>query len=200
MSKTMPDIQRLLDLQRLLQRFNEIDRVVHRKHGDGMRQENDTEHSYNLTMTAWYLAPSFPNLDCNQVIKYALVHDLVEIHAGDTFAFASEALLGGKHEREQAAARQLQTEWADFPEIHVLIKEYETRANPEARFIYALDKIMPVMQIYIHEGYSWKQHKVTAKMIRDNKADKIALSPEVQPYFEALFSLLLQSPDIIKRG
>ena len=58
-----PGIHRLIELQKLLQEFNSIDRVVHRKHGKSMQHENDTEHSYNLAMSAWFLAPHFPELD-----------------------------------------------------------------------------------------------------------------------------------------
>jgi putative hydrolase of HD superfamily len=70
-------------------------------------QENDTEHSYNLAMTAWYLAAYFPELDKNKLIRYALVHDLVEIHAGDTFAFGDAKHIASKSEREAAALNQL---------------------------------------------------------------------------------------------
>ena len=79
------DITRLLELQRLLAAFSQVERMNHRKHADAFVPENDTEHSYNLAMTAWYLAKWFPELNRDLLIRYALVHDLVEVHAGDTY-------------------------------------------------------------------------------------------------------------------
>lgn len=192
-----PDIQRLLELQKLLQSFNEIDRRVHRRQGDEMRPENDTEHSYNLAMTAWYLAPHFPELDQDLLIRYALVHDLVEIHAGDTYIYGSHKELSTKVDREKQAAERLLKDWADFPEMHELIEKYETKANAEARFVYALDKIMPIMLIYNHEGYTWKKEGITTQQLHANKLDKVAISPEILGYYEQLHDLLLASPEFI---
>lgn len=192
-----PDIHRLLELQKLLENFNQIDRVTHHKHGDAMREENDTEHSYNLAMTAWFLAPHFPELNKDLLIQYALVHDLVEIHAGDTYIYGSPEELSTKADREKVAASKLRKDWADFSEVHELIENYETRANPEARFVYALDKIMPIMLIYIHEGYTWKKEGITVGQLHANKYDKVKLSPEITPYYEQLHELLLSAPDFI---
>ena len=186
-----PDIHRLLELQKLLVEFSQIERVIHRKHKDTYVHENDTEHSYNLAMTAWFLSPYFPELDRDLMIRFALAHDLVEIHAGDTYIYASEEEIATKASREAAALEKLQKDWPDLSEITDLIKEYETRDKPEAKFIYALDKIMPVLIIYIHEGYTWKKENITAKMLYDAKVEKVALSPEIQPYFDALHKLLL---------
>ncbi len=162
-----------------------------------MRHENDTEHSYNLTMTAWFLTPHFPELDKDLLIEYALIHDLVEVHAGDTYIYGTSEEIATKVEREKQAAAKLLADWADFPEIHKLIENYETRADEEARFIYALDKIMPIMQIYIHKGYTWQKEGITAEQPHANKYDKVKLSPEVTPYYEQLYELLLSSPDFI---
>lgn len=193
-----PDIHRLLELQRLLAQFSNVDRVTHRKHGDTFVQENDTEHSYNLAMTAWFLAGQFPELDRDLVIRIALVHDLVEIHAGDTYVYADQATLATKSEREAAALKQLTEDWADFEDIISHIQEYENRTSNEAKFVYALDKIMPIMLIYIHNGYTWKKEGITAKQLDKIKRDKVALSPEIKPYYDELYQLLTDSPHLIK--
>ena len=195
-----PDIARLLELQRLLQQFNSVDRVTHRQHNGRMRQENDTEHSYNLAMTAWFLAPHFPHLDSNLVIRYALVHDLVEIHAGDTYVYADAERVSTKAAREAEAAKQLAIDWADFPDLHTLIEGYETKSTAEAKFVYALDKIMPIMQIYIHNGYTWKKEGITLGQLHAVKAKQVALSPEVAPYYNQLYDLLVASPHLIPPG
>lgn len=195
-----PDIHRLLELQELLAAFNDVEREVHRKHNDTFISENDTEHSYNLAMTAWYMSKWFPSLDKNLLIQYAMVHDLVEVYAGDTFIYGSEEELASKESREADALKRLTDEWTDFPDMIEAIEVYETKKNSEARFIYALDKLIPVMLVYIHEGFSWKKHSVTVDMLYKNKVPKVSLAPELLPYLEQLHSLLLEHPELIKKA
>jgi len=193
-----PDTARLLELQRLLALFNQVERVIHRKHAGEYVRENDTEHSYNLAMTAWYLSPWFPNLDRERLFAYSLVHDLVEVYAGDTYIYGDEAILRTKATREASALQRLEDEWSDFPDMLQSIHEYEDKVNNEARFVYALDKVMPIMQIYIHDGHTWKIEGVTAQMIYDAKREKVALSPEIEPYFTQLYELLLTKPELMR--
>lgn len=196
MSKKLP-LKRLLEFQRLLLEFSQIDRVVHRKHHADMVLETDTEHSYNLAMTAWLLADSFPELNRDLLIRFALVHDLVEIHAGDTYVFADPSHLATKHEREAKALEQLRKDWADFPDMIAHIEMHEKRDSPEAAFIYALDKIMPMMQIYINDGYTWQQENLTLQRLAEAKKTKVAASPAVLEYYEELYKLLKKRPDLI---
>lgn len=193
-----PGLKRVLELQELLVAFSQVERVTHRKHQGRMRAENDTEHSYNLAMTAWFLAQYFPKLNAEKVIQYALVHDLVEVHAGDTYLYGTAQELASKHAREAEAATRLSKDWADFPALHQLIASYEARDTAEARFVYALDKLMPIMLIYLQNGYTWKKHGITVDMLDRAKREKVALSPEIQPYFEDLLALLLASPHLIQ--
>lgn len=173
--------------------------MSHRKHGDKYALENDSEHSYNLAMTAWYLSRWFPELDKNKLIQYALVHDLVEIHAGDTYIYADQKHLDSKKEREAKALEKLKQDWDDFSDLGSTIEDYEKHDNNESKFIYALDKIMPIMLIYVSDGHSWKEHGVTVKMLYDAKIEKVSLSPEIKPYFDQLHSLLLEHPELIKK-
>lgn len=192
------DVHRLIELQKLLSSFSQIERMVHRKHSGKFVLENDTEHSYNLAITAWYLAQQFPELNRDVVIRYALVHDLVEIHAGDTYIYGSKESLASKKQREDDALKKLKAEWVDFPDMNETIESYEKKADPESRFVYALDKLMPMMLVYIHEGYSWKEQNVTVDMLHKSKRNKVDVSPEVLPYYEELYKLLLSKPDLIK--
>lgn len=194
-----PSLERILELQRLLAAFNQVDRMVHRKHADDYRAENDTEHSYNLAITAWFIAQYFPELDLQKVLTYSLAHDLVETYAGDTYAFAAAEELDTKEEREQAAIQRFKDEWSDFSELTNAMTAYQHRVDNESRFVYALDKVMPVMLVYIHEGYSWKKNHVTTGMIHDYKIDKVALSKEIAPYFQELCELLLAHPELITK-
>ena len=194
-----PTIRRLIEFQKLLLKFSHIERVIHRTHPNqsDYTVENDTEHSYNLALTAWYLAGYFPELDRDLVIRLALVHDLVEIHAGDTYIYADEVTLASKVAREAKALIQLEQEWADFPDMTQHIKAYEHRSTPEAKFVYALDKIMPMMTIFINDGYTWKQEDITLTRLKSVKESKVALSPEVIPYYNELCKILEESPHLI---
>jgi len=198
-----PDIHRLLEFQKLLAAFSQVERGAHRSHLGTFVPENDTEHSYNLAMTGWYLSQWFPELDKNKVISYALIHDLVEVHAGDTYFYGSKEDLNSKVDREAQALKQLEKDWSDFEDLTKAIHNYEKKSEPESQFVYALDKIMPIMLIYIHDGYSWKKNGVTAKMLHDAKQQKISqieTSPRILPYFEQLYGLLLERPDLIKKS
>lgn len=193
-----PDIHRLLEFQRLLLAFNQVDRKVHRKHGEEFVYENDTEHSYNLAMTAWFLAEHFPHLDRDKLIRYALVHDLVEIHAGDTYVFDSSEKLESKQEREDRALEKLRKDWADFASLTEEISAYENRDTEEAKFVYALDKIMPMLQIYIHDGHTWKHEGISHRQLDAVKRDKVAVSAEINDYYQQLYDLLVKNEHLFK--
>lgn len=195
-----PNLSRLLAFQKLLLAFSQVERVVDRQHKNGYIRENDTEHSYNLAMTAWFLASHFPRLDQGKVVKFALAHDLVEVHAGDTYIYADAELLASKSAREAAALEQLSQEWPDFPDLIETVRAYEERSSEEAKFVYALDKIMPMMLIYIGEGHTWKREGITLQRLHAVKKDKVAVSKDIKPYYDALYDLLLDSPHLIPKS
>ncbi len=191
------DIQDVIAFCELILQFQEVERKVLLPHGN--RDENDAEHSYMLAMTAWRIASvGRLDLDVNLVVKYALAHDLIEAYAGDTFIYDAE-LTASKHQREELAAEILQRNYPDFTELHMLIRRYEQRADPEARFVYALDKIIPIIVIYISGGASWKRDQITLKMLRENKEDKIAESPAVVKLWEQLLELLQRQPELFSQ-
>jgi putative hydrolase of HD superfamily len=192
--KNRPSIERVLELQQLLLLFSQIDRFIERKHQDAFRHESDIEHSYNLAMTAWFLAQYFPHINKDMVIKIALVHDMVEVYAGDTYIFADAKTIATKQDREAAALERLKNEWFDFPDMIRIIEAYETLSTEEAKFVYALDKIMPMMQVYINDGHTWKVEKMTLKMLNDYKKDKVKLSPEISKYYEELYLIVKNHP------
>ncbi len=192
------ELGRIFAFMGLLSQFQRIDRQIMR-HGED-RLENDAEHSYQLAMAAWYINDSEQlGLDASRLVRYALAHDLVEVYAGDTFAYASAEERASKETREAAAAERIAREFPEFSDLHAIIHEYESRANREARFVYALDKLLPVISIYLDEGRTWHLNGVTLQMIRDHKTEKIALSPEVEPYFAELVSVLESQPSLFPR-
>jgi putative hydrolase of HD superfamily len=160
------------------------------------RQENDAEHSYQVAMLAWYLVESkkLP-LDSSLVVKYALVHDLVEAYAGDTYIFDEESAKT-KHVREAEAQKKLGTVFVEFPEMNSLIQKYEDRQDEESKFVYALDKLIPMFNNYLDDGRTWKRNNITLEMLINQKQGKVEVSPECKKYFDELVSVLNERPDL----
>ncbi len=128
------------------------------------RPENDAEHSWHLCLAAIVLAEHANDhrVDVLRVLKMLIVHDLVEIDAGDTFAYDS-ARMAGQHDREALAADRI---FGMLPgdqavEFRALWDEFEERATPEARFAAALDRFQPVLLNCSTEGAAWRRHGVT---------------------------------------
>lgn len=183
-------LDRLLSFAKIINELQTVERVIRIKGGG--RWENDVEHSYSLAMLAWYILDTerLP-LDRDRVFRYALAHDLVEVYAGDTYLYSEDkAFLDSKPERERLAAERLQEEFPEIPEMHAAISGYVTKEDAESRFVYALDKIEPILKIYLAGGETWQEKGVTLSMLYESKRDKVALSPEIQPYFDELMQLL----------
>lgn len=135
---------------------------------DGSRNENDAEHSWHLALMAMVLQEYSPkkDLDITKVLKMLLIHDLVEIYAGDTFCYDEKANLN-KNQRELEAAERL---FSILPpdqnqEFRDLWDEFEKRETPEALFAASLDRIQPLICNYLTGGHTWvkygvKSHKV----------------------------------------
>jgi putative hydrolase of HD superfamily len=128
------------------------------------RAENDAEHSWHLCLCAIVLAEhaNHQPLDLLRVLKMVIVHDLVEIDAGDTFGYDA-ANQPGQHEREARAADRI---FGLLPpdqarEFRAIWDEFENQATPEAKFALALDRFQPVLLNCLTEGSSWKKHGVT---------------------------------------
>lgn len=192
-ASNLPSIQRIAELQQFVADLAKIERVP--KLADIDRPENDVEHSYGLALTCWFLADKIaPQLDIAKVLKYALSHDTVEIHAGDTFVFAPEEELASKSDREDAAIGRLQRDWHDFPELAASAKDYKDKADEEAKFVYAVDKILPVLMVNLGEKSAfWSRHKITLEMQREKKRT-ILQSGIVAPYYDLLMQWM-SDPD-----
>jgi len=188
-----PDLQRLFDLQDFLNQFHFIERVVYIP-GKRDRSETDTEHTFTLVMTAWFLAQYFDELDVDKCLRLALVHDLVEIYAGDTYAFADQPLLDSKADRERQAMKKIAKKWHDFPEMYQAIEEYESKQSQESKFVFALDKIMPPLNIFMGKGYTWQKHKITFEMHHQKKMKDVVKSPIILEYYNQLVELMQKNP------
>lgn len=183
-------LSKLINFTKLLNKFRSVERVL--LVNEEERNENDVEHSYYLAMLAWYvISTNKLDLNLDLVIKYALIHDFVEVYAGDTYIYSLDKThTDSKKHREKEAAEQLEKNFPEFKDLHQLIEGYEKREDKESRFVYALDKIQPVLNIYTDKGRTWKLHKVGLQMLIDHKKDKVSVSGEVEEYFKALVELL----------
>jgi putative hydrolases of HD superfamily len=135
----------------------------------GERRENTAEHSWHLALFALVLAEhSDRPVDVGRVIVMLLLHDLVEIDAGDTFAY-DVAAHADKHEREQAAADRLFTllPGTQGAELRAWWDEFEAAETPEARFANAVDRLQPLLLNHAAGGVSWREHGITSDRIRD---------------------------------
>lgn len=180
----MISVEQLLSFLSLVNAANKTERVGYVPGSD--RNVNVIEHSYQLAITAWYLIDANGlKLDKSLVIKYAIVHDLVEAYAGDTYMY-DEAALKTKQEREEKALERIRKEYPEFTDIHDHIIAYEKKGDPESIFVYALDKLIDPLNIYLDNGRLWKEKKDNLESTLATRMGKAALSPEVLPYLEAL--------------
>jgi putative hydrolases of HD superfamily len=153
-------------LRRQLEFLLEIDhlkQVFRRTYLIGVdRNENSAEHSWHLAVAAMVLAEyAKEELDVSRVIRLALVHDLVEIDAGDTFIY-DDAGNAAKGAKERAAAERV---FGFLPEEQAqefmnLWLEFEERQTTEAKFAFALDRLMPILHNAFTQGRSWREHGI----------------------------------------
>ncbi|MQA87584.1 MAG: HD domain-containing protein [Streptosporangiales bacterium] len=136
------------------------------------RRENDAEHSWHLAMMVVILAEySDEPIDVGHTVELVLVHDLVEIYAGDTPLYDSAAGVD-QREREVIAAGEL---FALLPNdqarrLRALWDEFEERITPEARFAKAMDRLQPLLLNWMARGGTWRTPGVTADDVRTRKA------------------------------
>ncbi len=128
------------------------------------RAENDAEHSWHLCLLVIVLAEhaNLPNLDLLRVLKMLIIHDLVEIDAGDTFAYDVQRMADQYAREAQAAERIFGLLPEDqAQEFRALWEEFEGKATPEARFATAVDRFQPVLLNLLTQGSAWRRHGVT---------------------------------------
>lgn len=135
---------------------------------DGSRRENDAEHSWHLALMAILLSEysKDPNIDLLKVVKMCIIHDIVEIDAGDTFCYDANANLD-KLEREQKAAERI---FSILPEdqareLRALWEEFDAMQTPEAKFAASMDRLQPVLLNYLNKGGTWQEHHITKEQV-----------------------------------
>ena len=187
----------LLRLTNLLLKYRQVERTTHIP-GSPEEKENDIEHSYHLAMICLYVIDlnQLTNLNRGRVLELSLCHDVVETYAGDTFFYADDATRQEKAVKEAAAADRIHKEFPDFPTLTTAIQEYEDRTTPEACFVYAMDKLVPILIIYLDGGRLWKERNISLEQLIESKWPKIELSPVVVPYLDAILQKLKADPQL----
>ena len=162
---------------------------------DGSRHENSAEHSWHLALMALVLAGHAPpGTDLARVLAMLLVHDLVEIDAGDLFVYADGAALARQEVAERAAADRIFALLPDpqAAEIRGLWDEFEERRTREARFARALDRLQPMLLNMRTGGGTWVAHSVTL----DRVLAKVELiedgSPSLGSYARAMIAAAVE--------
>lgn len=152
------------------------------------RQENDAEHSWHLAMMTIVLAEhSDKPIDILKVLKMVLIHDIVEIDAGDTFIYDATKSHTNTDEELMAAKRifgLLPTEQAE--EFIAIWKEFEDGISNEAKFARSMDRFEPLLQNTSNDGGTWKEFDVPYQQVYDKKKAIKEGSPAIWEYAEKL--------------
>jgi len=139
---------------------------------DGSRRENSAEHSWHLALMAMVFGQDAPEgIDAARVVRMVLVHDLVEIDAGDTFAYDAAGNEGRELREQRAAARIFGLLPADqHAEFRALWDEFEAQSTPESRLAVALDRLQPLLNNDVSGGGSWREHGITRAQVLQRMA------------------------------
>jgi putative hydrolase of HD superfamily len=180
---------RLDQIVAFLERADELKRVERMTWvGDESRRENSAEHSWHAALYALVLADELEEpVDVGHTLALLVVHDLVEIGAGDTYAF-DEAGKAGQREREERAADEL---FGALPadtggKLRALWEEFEARETPEAQLAVAIDRMQALVQNLAVGGRVWKENAITADAVRLRNAETLAGDPSLAALIESL--------------
>ena len=181
---------RLAQQMRFLVEVDQLKQVLRRTSIVGNdRRENSAEHSWHVTLMALVLSEhaAASGLDQLKVLKMLIVHDLVEIDAGDTFVY-DQAGVKDQEEREERAAERI---FGLLPagsgaELRAVWDEFEARQSPEAKFARALDRLQPMVLNYVNGGGPWQKHGIRADQVREINGCIADGAPELWRYAEEL--------------
>lgn len=160
---------------------------------DASRKENDAEHAWHLALMIMVLSEyADEHIDVFRTMCMAVIHDVIEIDAGDTYAYDA-AGNKTKRERELKAAKRL---FQILPEdqaryFRELWDEFEEAKTPEARFAHAMDGLQPIMLNHATDGLAWREHQVSQDKVRTRTAKKI--QPGSETLFQYVNSLIDQN-------
>lgn len=162
---------------------------------DASRRENDAEHSWHLAIMAMLLEEySADKVDISKVMKIAVVHDLVEVYAGDTFAYDVKGN-EDKLDREIMAADKLfgMLKEGQGEEIRALWDEFEAKETAESKYANAIDRLQPLLLNYLTNGHTWKLGDVHAPQIYKRMDIIRTATPELWHIVEGIISTSIET-------
>ncbi len=163
----MKNFKKALEFQKLLQKFNAIYRDMGSIH-DPEIPDNDVEHSYRVAMLCWMIIEEYKlKYDLGKVLKYALLHDLVEVYAGDKSIYLDYSQKE-KEKEEHKSLLKLKKNYPNLKSFWKIIAEYEKRKDEEAKFVYLIEKLEPIFTVLVSE----KDHFIKRKISFDNFFDR----------------------------
>lgn len=194
----LEDIQKLV--HRLAVPFYHLDRDMDIQITDEVhRKENDAEHSWSLALVACSIAPLIdPKLDVGKIAQLAVVHDLVEVYAGDVSIWASKEELEQKKHREEEAFKKIADEFSMFPWLVDNIREYEEKSSDESQFVYAFDKLVPFFFRVLVKPAPFERMKLTIEDFEkgiQKSRKKAHTHPAIGEYFDKMLELFLTHPE-----
>jgi putative hydrolase of HD superfamily len=155
---------------------------------DGTRPENSAEHSWHIALMALLMVEHIDqrsDIDLLKVVKMLLVHDIIEIDAGDVFAYDEDE---EREEREKKAGRRifglLPQDQAE--ELYQLWREFEERQTPEAHYAASLDRLLPLVQNYLTGGYTWVKYHIPEEKVRKRNQVIIESSRNLWEYAQTI--------------
>lgn len=184
------DVNRLEQQMRFLVEVDKMKSVYRRTILiDKTRRESDAEHSWHFALMAMLLAEyaDLEKVDRERVVRMALVHDLIEIYAGDTFAYDVKGN-EDKLQRETEAANRL---FAMLPEdqgseLRALWEEFDAMETPDAQFAAAIDRLQPFLNNYLTQGHTWGLGGVKSEQVYKRMDPIRTALPEVWPFVDKM--------------
>jgi putative hydrolase of HD superfamily len=184
------DLSRIEQQLAFIQEADSLKRVERKSFVSGTRRlENSAEHSWHVALMGWLLCEHAPpTVNPDRVVRMLLVHDLVEIDAGDTLLYAEAEAQRLQRERELRAAERL---FGLLPgeqgaALRALWDEFEARETPDAKFACAIDRLQPLILNVMSEGAAWRRYGIVASDVYEKNRHIAEASPELWAVAEQL--------------
>jgi putative hydrolase of HD superfamily len=164
---------------------------------DKSRQENSAEHSWHIALTVMVLSEYARDVDIDffRVMKILLVHDLIEIDAGDTYCYDDQGRKDQAAREQLAADRVFNILPPDQARIfRDLWDEFEEKKTPESRFANALDRVQPFLHNYFTRGQTWQENKICSDQVKARMQPVDEGAPALWQYVSSLID------DAVKKG
>ena len=184
--------ERLLKQIEFIREIDKLKNIKRRSYiTDKSRKENDAEHSWHIAVMALILKEyaDDKDIDTAKVLSMLLIHDIIEIYAGDTFIYDEE----GKKEQEKREKEAADKIFSLLPddqknEFRSLWDEFEKKESREALFAKSMDRLHPLLLNYYAEGTTWKEHDVSSEMVRKINSEISGGSSVLWDYAQGIIS------------